>query len=247
MREVRAFIEQKKQEFAQLPLFQYMQDKSIDPRQRLAWAACLAPFAMNFGDLNKYVLREEPSNSKIQDIINKHTYEDDHHWKWFLDDLEKFGIDRSMKFSDAMKFFWSEETQKTRQVCNQMVAFSYQAEPIIKLVVIEVIEATGTVALPLMAQVSKELQKVSALNYIYFGEHHCKVETGHATGTDNIEQIIESIVLTPAHKAKALEIVEKLFQSFTESIEEMMTFAQTHTFDRPFTKISDIEKPLQLV
>jgi hypothetical protein len=246
MKEVLALIEQKNQEFAKLSLFQFMQNKSIDPLQRLAWAPCLAPFAMIFGDLNKYILRDELSHSKIQDIINKHTYEDDHHWKWFLDDLEKLGFDRSMKFSDAMKFFWSDETEKTRQVCNQMIALSYEAEPIMKLVVIEVIEATGTVALPMMAQVSRELEQTETKNYIYFGEHHCKVETGHATGIPDIEQFIESLVLTEDEKTKAFEIVEKLFQSFSESIEEMMTFAQNHTIDRPFGKIGERKKPLQL-
>ncbi len=59
MKEVLELIAQKQQEFAQLPLFKFMQDRRIAPRQRLAFAPCLAPFAMNFKDLNKYAFREE--------------------------------------------------------------------------------------------------------------------------------------------------------------------------------------------
>ena len=36
MKEVLELIEKRKQEFAQLSLFKFMQDKSIDPIQRLA-------------------------------------------------------------------------------------------------------------------------------------------------------------------------------------------------------------------
>ena len=50
MEKVLALIEKKKQEFAKSELFEFMRDKSIDPRQRLAFAPCIAPFTMGFGD-----------------------------------------------------------------------------------------------------------------------------------------------------------------------------------------------------
>ena len=48
MKEVFALIEKKQQEFAQLHLFKFMQDTSLTPRQRLAFAPCLAHFVMSF-------------------------------------------------------------------------------------------------------------------------------------------------------------------------------------------------------
>ena len=243
MKEVLTFIEQKKQEFAQLPLFEFMQDKSIEPRQRLAFAPCLAPFAMNFADLNKYVLREEPATSKVQEIINKHTYEDDHHWMWFLEDIEKLGFNYSFKFSDYLKFMWSEETKKTRQVCNQLALYTFQADPILKLVVVEAIEATGNVVLFETAQVAKELQQITKQRYRYFGEYHFLVETGHATGTSDIEQFIESIELTEDTRKKAFELVEKVFEVFTESINEFLEYVKTHKISQPYLKTRYV-KPL---
>ena len=78
MEKVLALIEKKKQEFAKSGLFEFMRDKSINPRQRLAFAPCVAPFVMSFGEFNKYVFREEPTNDPIQEIVNKHSYEDDY-------------------------------------------------------------------------------------------------------------------------------------------------------------------------
>ena len=243
MKEVLALIEHKKQEFAQLPLFEFMQDKSIDPRQRLAFAPCVAPFAMNFADLNKYFLREEPATSKVQEIINKHTYEDDHHWMWFLEDMEKLGFNQSLKFSDSLKFMWSEETKKTRQVCNQLALYTFKADPILKLVVVEAIEATGNVVLFETAQVAKELQQITKQRYRYFGEYHFVVETGHATGTSDIEQFIESIELTEDTRKKAFELVEKVFEVFTESINEFLEYVKTHKISQPYLKTRYV-KPL---
>lgn len=230
MKEVLALIEKRKQEFAQLPFFQYLQDKSIDPRQRLVWAPCIAPFAMGFGHLNKYDLRKEPTEDPIQALINTHTYEDDHHWIWFLEDLEKLGLNQSMKFSDSMKFFWGDETYKTRLICHQIAQYTFQKEPIIVLAAIEAIEATGNVALAFMTQVARELQEITQQNYHYFGPRHLCVETGHTTGTDDVEQVIETIELTAEQKAACFEVVDKVFEVFSESMQEIMIYAQNREF-----------------
>ena len=89
MKEVLGLIDSKKKEFSRLPFFTFLRDDSIDPRKRLSFAPCLAPFIMSFGELNKSVFRDEPAENPIQALINWHTHEDDHHWVWFLSDLKK--------------------------------------------------------------------------------------------------------------------------------------------------------------
>ncbi|MBE9115289.1 hypothetical protein IQ249_05180 [Lusitaniella coriacea LEGE 07157] len=232
MKEVLALIEEKKREFAQLQLFKFMQDKSIDPKQRLAFAPCAAPLVMGFSDLNKYVLRKEPATSKIEEIINLHTYEDDNHWEWFLEDLKTLGIDREMPFSDALRFMWSDETSKTRQVCTRLAALCIaHTDPVLKLVVIEAIEATGNVALFWTSEVAQELGKISKQRYRYFGRYHYLVETGHATGTDNMEEFIKSIRLTQDNREKAFDLVEKVFAIFTDAMQEMMAYSEKYHFN----------------
>lgn len=234
MKDVLAYVEQKKQEFAQLPLCKFLQNKSIDPRKRLSWAPCLTPFSMAFGELNRVVLRREPTDDPYQALINKHTYEDDHHWVWFLEDLEKLGLDHNMKFSDAMRFFWSEGTQKTRDVCHKIALHTFGLEPIVVLAAIEAIEATGNVVLSLTAEVAQELQQTTNQNYRYFGQHHFCVETGHAMGTDDVEALLEQIELTEAQQAQAIALVDKVFEVFTDSLQELMHYIETHSPDQPF-------------
>lgn len=248
MKEVLALIQKKKQEFAQLPLFEFLRDKSIDPRERVAWAPCMAPFAMMFKDLNAYALREEPASNPIQEMINKHAYEDGRHWRWYLEDIEKLGFDHSLRFSDALKFLWGEETQKTRQLCYNLFALCvFQTDPILKLAVIESIEVTGTVALSLFAELGDELQQVTQQRCRYFSGYHLGVETGHVQGGlsyEDTEKFLESIQLTEEQKAKAFEAVEMVFDSFSKAVNEFMVYAENHSIKQPFAKTRSIEQPL---
>lgn len=237
MKEVLALIEVKKQELEQLPLLKYMGDESIEPLKRLAWIPCLAPFAMSFGDLNKFVLRQEPTNNKIQQIINIHTYEDDHHWQWFLEDIKKLGFDHSIPFSNSLKFMWSHETHKTRLVCHKIgLLYTFNTDPILRLAISEAIEATGHVILYRTAQIAKELTESRKQKYRYFGQSHFDVETGHPMGTENVEEFIASLELSEEIKNKAFELVEAVFTAFTEMFHECMEYIINYSLEEPYTK-----------
>ena len=236
MKDVMQLVERRKHEFARLPLCQFLEDETIDPRQRLAWAPCLAPFALGFGDLNKYALRHEPTDDPFQQLINRHTYEDDHHWVWFLEDLEKLGLDLSLKFSDAMRFFWGSQTYKTRQVCQQIAMATYGKEPIVVLAAIEAIEATGNVVLSRTAKAAEELRKTTQQNYRYFGQHHFCVETGHAMGTEDVEDLLETIELKETQRSQAYELVELVFDLFTDCLNELMDYITQQNAENPYAK-----------
>ncbi|MEG4325777.1 hypothetical protein [Microcoleus sp. herbarium5] len=245
MEEVLALIEKKKQEFAKSELFEFMRDKSIDPRQRLAFAPCIAPFVMSFGELNKYVFREEPTNDPLQEIVNYHTYEDDHHWLWFLEDLERLGINSSVKFSDALKFLWNEETKASRWLTHQIFRYAFGATPIAKLAILEVIEATGNVFFSTAAPIAQELRTITQKEFLYFGCFHLAVETGHTTGTPEVEQLIKNIQLTIESRQEAFEVVEHLFEAFAKLTTELLVYSKTHSFEQPFTEPREILQPLK--
>jgi hypothetical protein len=245
MKEVLALIEKRKQEFAQLEFFYFLRDKRIDPRQRLVWAPCVAFFTHSLGSLNKYILRQEPADSKLQEIINQHSYEDDHHWMWFLEDIEKLGFDKTMKFSDSLKFIWSEDTNKIRHVCNQFFAYTFESDPIMKLVVIEVIEATGNVFLSATSRVIQEIQQITRQDYRYFGKFHLDVETGHTMGEPGGEEFIRNIQLTEEEFKRACIIVDKLFITCSELMGEMLAYADTHSYEQPFTKHLNISQSIK--
>ncbi len=235
MNEVLELIEKKKEEFVKIEFFQFMQDKSIDPRTRLAWTPCFAPLSITFGELNKYVLRKEPTNNPVQDLINKHTYEDDHHWIWLLEDIEKLGLNRTLKLNDALKFIWSEETQKIRMFSYEMYAMcTYYNDPILNLVFIESVEATGNVGQSIILEVAKELQSITKQEYRFWGENHLSVEQGHTTGMDDVVPFLENIHITEQQKEIAFELVERVFEGFSQSLNEMMVYAQKYSSQESF-------------
>jgi AraC-like DNA-binding protein len=237
MKEVLVFIEKKKQEFARTPFMKFLQDKSIDPRQRLAWMPAFAHFAMSFKDFSRTVLRKEPSDSKIQEIINQHSYKDGRYWAWFLKDMKLTGYDNPINYTDALKFLWGEETIKVRQMAYGLFAIcTFEEDILMKLVVVESIEATLNVALYEIAQIAKELQQITKQHHPYFGGSHFAKETGQIQAEmDDVEYFVENIQLTAAQKEKAFVLVEKVFVDFTESMGEVMMFAQKHSNNQHFT------------
>ncbi|MEM7556046.1 MAG: hypothetical protein AAF378_18495 [Cyanobacteria bacterium P01_A01_bin.84] len=226
MQEILSLITQKKREFAKLPLFDFMQDKSIDPRDRLSFAPCMAHFIMSFSDLNKYIFREDLAVNRLQYIINEHAHEDEGHCTWFLTDLEKLGMNPTSDFNQALKFIWGEETKITRQLAYQITGYTFQADPIVKMAVIEALEEMGNTFFSISSQVSLELENYTGNKYTYFGVSHLELETGHAVGTPGAENFIANLQLTDSQRQEAIYAVEQIFQIFFEWTYELLAFAQ---------------------
>jgi len=248
MKEVLELIEQKKQEFAKLPFFEFLGDESIDPRQRLVWAPCFAHLVMSFGELNRRVLRKEPADTAIQQLINNHTYEDEIHWLWLLEDIEKLGFNHQLKFTDALRFLWGNETEKTRNLSHELLTLCTTYDnPVFRLVVIESVEATGNIGLTLIAEVAEQLQKTTQQEYLYFGSNHIRVETGHTMGTENVEEIINNIHLTQEEKVLSFYLVEKVFTAFTDCINEQMVYANNRSLSELFIPAYSNKETLMVV
>ncbi|MEA5516326.1 hypothetical protein [Nodularia sp. UHCC 0506] len=232
MKSVLALIDEKKQKFRHTPFIKFLQDRSIDPRQRLAFAPCFAPFVMGFGELNKSVWRDETSNDPIQAIINQHTYEDDGHWLWFLEDMQKLGFNISLNFNDALSFLWSDETQVSRQTIYKIYQHTHQARPIHKLVVIETIEAIADIFLSTTEQVTQELKILTRQEYRYFGIHHFLIDSGHTMNSSATEECISKILLTADNEQTSLELVEKVFDIFNLLTSALLNYAKNHPIEQ---------------
>lgn len=231
MKEILGHIENRKEEFAKLPLFEYMRDTSIDPRQRLAWAPCVAPFAMGFAELNKNVFRDDRISDPVQIIINEHTREDDHHWLWFLEDIQRLEMNLPLKFTDALRFLWGEETRISRWVIEQLYRYTFEASTMQKLVVIQVIEATGNVANSVTALVSKELKQTKNKKLLYFGDVHLSVEPGYVIALSEIDKFTKEIELTQDEKNEYLKLAETIFNLFTELTNALLLYAKNHQLE----------------
>lgn len=231
MRTVMANIMQHKKRYSKLPLFDYMRDESIPPWQRLAFYPCMAHFILSFGDLNKYVMRQEPAPDEYQELVNAHTYEDDHHWPWYLEDFGKLGLDGIRKNSDDLNFLWGEETSFNRVLMYRLSAMVLNATPKQRLAIIEAIEETGNVLFDLTAKLANQITAITGVEFRYLGDHHLGKETGHAMGSDH--KILVNIVLDEKERQEMLALVEKVFSSFAEWTEELLRYAKAHPAPGP--------------
>lgn len=226
MKKVLTYINQKKKEFAQLPLFEFLQDQTINPRQRLAFAPCIAPFAMSFGELNRNVFRVEPTTDEIQKIINVHTYEDDHHWPWLLSDMEKLRFNPTLSFNQSLEFLWNQQTVNARAAAYYLYNATYQASPVRKFTIIEATESTGNILLANSAMPARELTRETNDDYEYFGSGHLEVDTGHTFCSTESRQVIEAVELSEEERDAALVAVDQTFDVFTNLMNELLAFAQ---------------------
>lgn len=232
MQEILDLIEKRKSDFSKSPFFNFLRDSNIPPRQRLAFAPCAAPFIMSFGDFNKHVLRVEPTDNPIQKLVNKHTYEDDNHWEWFLEDIENLGYNQTQSFSDTLRFLWSNETKIPRWISLELYKYASHTSPELKLVIIEAIEATGSTFLSCIHKVTDELENSTKKKYKYFGTHHFQVDSNHSIVANESENHLKKLVLSQDEKVKAIEIVNKVFEAFTDFTNELLNFTKNHSYKR---------------
>ena len=226
MKEVLQFIHQKQQEFAQLPLFKFLADSHVDANQKLAFAPYFAFFVMNYAELNKHILRDEPTDDAIQALINDHTYEEETHWIWFMEDLKQLQVDHRMHFTDAIQFLWGEETKVQRQVIYKLFRLAFQATPLEKLVITEAIEATADVFLDATRSAVNELREITNRKYRYFGEIHVIADSSHAMYSQEITAFVENIQLTDQMQQNLLQLVDQVYDIFTHLMDDLLLRAK---------------------
>ena len=228
MEQILAFIQTKKQEFAKLPLFEFLANKHIHPNQRLIFAPVLDALAADLSDLNKYVIRDSSSDNKVQELINKYTYKENYYWHGYLERLETLGFNQLMSYGD-FRLLWGEETKKTRSLCSTLERYGFQASPVQKLILVEVLEATATVFFEAALAVVMELQQITKPEFVYLGAGYVGLENHHILNTPEMLQVLAEIKLTDSERQAALELAQNVFDLFTEAMNELLAHSQTNS------------------
>jgi hypothetical protein len=228
MRRVMRVLDQRTREFEGAPLFEFLRDKRIEPGKRLAFAPSVAHFVMTFADLYSFVLKEEPPRDKYQELVNAHTREDENHWRWFLDDLDKLGRDPRVTFTDALRFVWSERTVKTRLLSYHMCRLGFGADSLQRLVLVHCIEAAGKVTVRHVAAAGVEFAALTGKKLVYLGQHHSDTEGEHTIEAADVHRSIEDIALD-VNRADALSaMVDDAFKYFFAFTEDMLESAKSN-------------------
>jgi hypothetical protein len=226
MKRVRQHIEQRKAELARSPFISFLEDASVEPRRRLSFAPCMAPLVMGFADLNKYILRDEASEDPLQQLVNTYTREDDGHWGMFLKDLRTMELNTPLDFTGALEQLWGEHCKRTRQLVYGLVALVSGESPVQRLVVVESIEAAGSVGFSRFTQVAREFEAGTGKRLLYFGDTHAELESGHVMGTDNVQADLAALELTPEQVERALGLASKTFELFHGMGDELLAYAR---------------------
>jgi hypothetical protein len=232
MRTVLQHILLRKRAYARLPFFDHLRDDTLPAADRLSFFPCMAPFILAFGDLNRYVLRVEPTDDPYLAMINAHTYEDDHHWPWYLEDYAKLGHDRDRcRPSDTLRHLWSDASAHSRLLSHRLAHLIWGAAPAARLAVVEAIEETGNVLFALTSKLAAAVQQETGVELRYCGDFHFNLESGHAMNNEHAE--LAAIVLDDALRADSIRRVDQVFVWFADWTHELLRYAREHQATSP--------------
>lgn len=213
MEAVLAHVRRNRRDYENLPLFDRLRNDRLPPLVRLEFMRGFAFFVMAFGDLNRYVLRVEPPADVHQARVNAHTREDDHHWPWFLEDVETLGWNDATTTTDALRMLWSERTCRSRLLMYELCAIVADADGVERLAVVEAIEETGNVLFALTTRVAGQVRAQTGRELRYLGAFHFALESGHLQNGEHAELV--SIALGSDRRARCIALVDRVFRAFT--------------------------------
>jgi hypothetical protein len=218
--------------YAKHPMFAFLADTNIDPRQRLEFVPWLSHFVMTFADLYSLLAVENPDpGDRFQELVNIHLREESPHWKWFLADLDTLGLNPSLKFTDALRLLWGPETTQTRLLAYRVCQLTGGLSSLEKLVVVQAIEATGRVSLEALVPVGVKLGANSGKRLVYFGDRHLDTERQHTVEEHGTQEFLESIHVEERHRPRLCALVDEVFQAFGAFADEAFERAtSTRTF-----------------
>ncbi|MEO0605744.1 MAG: hypothetical protein AAF211_30205 [Myxococcota bacterium] len=226
MQEVLDTVDRRTREFEAHGLFEALRDDKVRPEAKLAVVPPLAHFVMSFADIYAHVLREEPTEDAIQQLVNAHTREDGGHWKWFVADLEKLGFDPDIGFADTLRFLWSDALLETRRLSYGICRLGLDAAPLTRLAMVLSIEATGAVTLAHLTPIGQAFADRTGQRLVYFGAHHLETEQDHTLEEASTRATLEAIELSAAQRTQLDEVVNRVFDLFTAGADDLLAFVR---------------------
>jgi hypothetical protein len=242
MHEVLRYIEQRTDEQHSNPLINWLSDESVPARDRLMrWLPAAAPWVFGFMDLNGTLLRypaDEAAQDPYKRAINAHLDEDANHWVYYLQDLQRLGLDASLPFTDVLRFLWGEETRSQRMAMYNLTALAASTtDPLLRYCLVLALESLAHLVFETLRGVSEPFSRETGLHLIYIAEEHADLEPGHLTRqVDAAEEEMQAEVLDESTRQEALDVVRRVCDAIADRWIEMFRSGQT---DRYLTFLRD--------
>lgn len=218
------------------PLITWLSDESVPAEDRLMrWLPCAAPWVFGFMDLNGRLLRypaDEASRDPYKRAINAHLDEDANHWVFYVQDLRRLRLDRSLPFTEVLRFLWGEDTPGQRTAVYRLAALAARAaDPLLRYSLVLALESLAHLVFETLRRVSEPFSRRSGVDLIYIASEHADLEPGHLTRqTDGAEAEMQAEVLDPATRREALDIVGQVCDAIAQRWTEMYRFGQTDRY-----------------
>lgn len=224
MFEISVEIENYKLKFLKHPLFKYLTDDSLSLDERLKFLPYISHFVMSFADINKYILPFKSPCNDLERAVNTHAEEDAEHWPWFLNDLKTSMQNPSAELAENLRFLWSDTLKNSRMLTYHLIQTIHNQTAEMRLIIIEVIEATGNATFDTLASITKGTEK----SLEYCGNLHLSHETGHSIGSE--DEIVDTLTLTTDERSKASQIIDECFNAFHQFFDEVFENATSERF-----------------
>lgn len=159
-------------------------------------------------------------------MINRHSYEDESHWRWLLEDMKALGLDGNASFTEHAAFLWGPETERSRLLTYRLCGLTYNVDPRITLAVIEALERTGRIFFDHATRVAAELREEEGVDLRYFGHVHLGEELGHVANEEGLSHKLAKLEIDDALRQKALAAVDTAYDALSEFLTEAYAYAR---------------------
>ncbi len=226
MQQVLEHLDEKLAEYAEAPLFAYLRDPNVEPRQKLSFAPHVAHFVLGFTDLCALTLPQEPPPDEYQALVNANAREDLEHWRWFLADLDALGLNPTLPLNQAMQLVWSPETVRTRILTYHLHHLTLGANSLEKVILVRCIEGAFQVTVRDLAPVARDYQARTGIPLQYLGGPHFEAEENHTTEDEELSIPLQDLVLTPEESRELCALIDRALALFTGFADELLWLAQ---------------------
>jgi hypothetical protein len=251
MKEVIDYIEERRKAYERHDFFvRLLTDESLSGERRLAWAPSVVPFIMGYSDLNKYVFRKGEGDAQLdhlQALLNAHTYEEDFHWQWMLNDLGKLGADGQMPLSDAARVLWGADFKHSRRLCLELTSLAAGSPTYAVFAMVESIEAVSITIFERCRGITLE----DGRECEFFGTKHYLAEASHNIKSPEVAET-SLPTLDQGQRDESRLMVDRVFSLFDDWSSSLLRFATeneapTLTYERMVQESKDFRPAPGLV
>lgn len=195
----------------------WLADESVAPEDKLSFSPMALDFVMGFRDFNKFYVRYEPAKNELEEALNTHAAEDETHSSLLLRDWASLGLDAKLGWAPRDMFWWltSDATKASRKADFELMELTYRnAEPLLRFLIIESMEAAGHVFFSRTVPIVDALIAAGAPaeDFPYYGRYHFERETGHLQHAS--ESAFFASTLTPEQRAHGIVLIDRVFDIF---------------------------------